>query len=268
MITICSYTPEKFNDCIERIWIVENDKEETNIVIPPSQFVDLHFPLCDKGFFHNGNYLVNPRLEGIMLKPVYLRCPAHSKLMGIRFYGSGLYPFAAINGKEILNKNIPFLTEQYQEFIPRKFEAKEDKTLLKMAYRLLNQMYDAKRDEETKLLKEYYFHLRENQDVMNIETFCQQAGTNYTSLNRTFSKILGLSTKKFERLIKFRKALGKLLNNPEKLSQIAIASGYFDQSHFIKEFKYFMDMSPSEYLDLLEQNNEYHIIRTINFEVV
>ena len=267
MITIRPYNPEHFNNCIERIWIAENDKEETNIVIPPSQFVDLLFPLTENGFFHNSNHFTDPRLEGIMFKPVYLRCPAHSKMMGVRLYGGGLYPFASINGKEILNKNVPFLLEKYQELITEIFEAEDDKTILKTIYRLLNQMYDAKRDEETKLLKEFYFSMRSNPDSGNIETFCRQTGTNYTSLNRIFTKILGISTKKFERLIKFRKALDRVINAPETLSNVGVGSGYFDQPHFIKEFKYFMDMSPSEYLSLMQQNEEHRIIKTIDFAV-
>ena len=70
---------------------------------------------------------------------------------------------------------------------------------------------------------------------------------------------------KFERLIKFRKALDQVINAPETLSSVGVGSGYFDQPHFIKEFKYFMDMSPSEYLGLLKQNNEHRILRTIDF---
>ena len=268
MITIHSYNPEKFTDCIERIWIAENDDEETNIVIPPSQFVDFLIPLSEKGFIHNGNHMTNTRLEGIMLKPVYLKLPVHSKMMGIRLYGGGFYPFSPVKGKDILNKNVPFSSEKHQKLLDRISESRDDKSILQTTYSLLSQKYDPKRDEETKLLKEFYFNLRKNQDFMNIETFCRQTGTNYTSLNRIYNKILGISTKKFERLIKFRKALERLLNNPEKLSRIGVNSGYFDQSHFIKEFKYFMDMSPSEYLGLLKQNKEYHIIKTIDFAVI
>lgn len=129
-------------------------------------------------------------------------------------------------------------------------------------------MYDQKRDEETRVLKEFYLNMKSGIDFKNIETFCRQTGTNYTSLNRAFGKILGISTKKFERLIKFRKTLDYLVNNPVKLSTVGIDSGYFDQSHFINEFKHYMNMSPSKYLSLLNKIEEHNIIRKIEFTLI
>lgn len=268
MLIVRSYNPEHFNDCIERAWIAENGEEETNIVIPPSQFVDLLFPLTENGFFHNGNHLITSCLEGIMLKPVYLRIPPFSRMMGIRFYGAGFYPFFPTLGKDILNKNIPFPVQKYEKLIHQIFLAKNDSTFLEATNQLLNQMYEPTRDKETQLLKEFYFNLRSNQPYQNIEDFCRETGTNYTSLNRTFSKILGITPKKFDRLIKFRKALDKLVRTPDKLSSIGVDSGYFDQPHFIKEFKFFMDMSPSEYLNLINRKMEHNILKSIDFAFI
>ncbi len=269
MMALRTYAPEQFQDCIERIWIAENGNQEVNIVIPPDQFVNLLFPIGKGGFFHNGNYYKTARLEGIMLNPVYLKIPPNAKLMGIRMYGCGYYPFGQTDGREILNKNIPFIVKnKYRHLIEQIYQSNNDKTAINAIYRLLQGMYDHKRYLKTTLLKDFYLDMGSNQASQNIEMFCQQAGTNYTTLSRACSKIAGITTKKFERLIRFRMALGQLLNTPEKLSSIGVGSGYFDQSHFIKEFKAYMGVPPSEYLNLLKVEDKYRMIASINFSVI
>ncbi len=59
------------------------------------------------------------------------------------------------------------------------------------------------------------------------------------ALERQFSKILGITPKHFIRLVRFQKAVERLkkISKIENLADIAHDSGYFDQSHFIKDFK-------------------------------
>lgn len=64
---------------------------------------------------------------------------------------------------------------------------------------------------------------------------------------RTFKSYFNLSPKAYLRIIKFRKALRQIHFAPfKKLTQVAYESGYYDQSHFIKEFQFFTEKSPSQ----------------------
>ncbi len=263
-----NYKPEQFSNCIESFWFVETFAKEVNIVIPPNQFIDWIFLLNDKGYFHNGNFITESRLEGIMLKPVYLRLPPGIKALGVRLYGNGLYPFVPLKGKDLINKNIAYKNPAHEHLIHAIKTASDDEATIKAAYQLLNHTYCAKREKETKLVAKFYSFLKENEDLSDIQTFCNLTKTNYTTLNRSFNKLLGITAKKFERLIKFRKAVNALINSPERLTDVVVDSGYFDQSHFIKEFKYYMGMSPSEYLNLLDIKNEHQIIKGIDLSVI
>lgn len=271
MLQIHSYFRDRYKDCIERIWIAENQEiREMSVVIPPSQFVDLLIPLGGNGFYHNAAHFSTPHLEGVNPKPVLFKILPSSKLMGVRFYGCGMYPFDNLQGKDILGKIIHYpLKEGYHEKIKEEYRSGGEGDKLDALYELFDAMYDANRYQEICVINKFYKQLTQKDTYPQlIKEFCHENKTNYTSLRRTFNKVIGLSTKKVERLIKFRKALEKLLSAPEKLSSVGIDSGYFDQSHFIKEFKYYMEMSPTEYLAFIQEKDRRKIIEFINFTFV
>lgn len=61
---------------------------------------------------------------------------------------------------------------------------------------------------------------------------------------RRFTQELGFSPKLFSRIVRFQSTL----QHPgKKLTDIAYESGYFDQSHFIREFREFAGFSPKDY---------------------
>lgn len=68
-------------------------------------------------------------------------------------------------------------------------------------------------------------------------------------LERLFKCTIGVSPKKFQRIIRFRKAL-QLLNHAKysQLTSVCYQLNYNDQSHFIKDFKAFSGMTPYEFV--------------------
>ena len=59
----------------------------------------------------------------------------------------------------------------------------------------------------------------------------------------------GFDAKYFERTARFQSTLRTQLNGTSNnYVDIALDNGYYDQPHFIKEFRYFTGMSPKKYL--------------------
>jgi AraC-like DNA-binding protein len=68
-------------------------------------------------------------------------------------------------------------------------------------------------------------------------------------IRRLLLKYLGLSPNLYSRIIRYQKSLHLLSSNPEEnLAEMAVSLGYFDQSHFIKEFKRFHGETPVEFI--------------------
>jgi len=67
-------------------------------------------------------------------------------------------------------------------------------------------------------------------------------------LERNFKKQIGISPKQLGKVLRLQTALKMLLNKDESLTNIAYESEYFDQAHFIKDFKEFIGTTPKEFL--------------------
>ena len=63
-------------------------------------------------------------------------------------------------------------------------------------------------------------------------------------------KQIGISPKQLGKVIRLQTALKMLLNHKtETLTQIAYENEYYDQAHFIKDFKEFTGTNPKEFLE-------------------
>jgi AraC-like DNA-binding protein len=84
--------------------------------------------------------------------------------------------------------------------------------------------------------------------MVSVAEICKQTGCSERQLERMFTKYIGLSPKLYSRIIRFAHifevAQGKKEMNG---SELGIASGYYDQSHFIRNFKAFAGEEPSGY---------------------
>ncbi len=71
------------------------------------------------------------------------------------------------------------------------------------------------------------------------------------TFQRWFYKNVGVSPNQFRRISQFNKAFQQLNKRQFKnLSDIAFTNGYADQSHYIKTFKEFTSITPTEYLHI------------------
>ncbi|MEQ9468476.1 MAG: helix-turn-helix domain-containing protein [Ekhidna sp.] len=84
----------------------------------------------------------------------------------------------------------------------------------------------------------------------------------YTALNiskskleQHFNKELGLTPKEFCKIEKLNFFINTYLNEEDKsLTELTYLSGYYDQSHLIKDFNYFLDASPKRFFNTIHQS--------------
>ncbi len=90
-------------------------------------------------------------------------------------------------------------------------------------------------------------------DSINYKSHLRDIPKNFAvserQLERKFKTSVGISPKKFQRIIRFEKSL-QLLQGADysELTAIAYQLQYTDQSHFIKDFKTFSGMTPYEFV--------------------
>lgn len=82
----------------------------------------------------------------------------------------------------------------------------------------------------------------------SINTILKDDLSKRRQLERNFKKQIGISPKQLGKVLRLQTALKMLLNDKESLTNIAYESEYFDQAHFIKDFKEFIGTTPKEFL--------------------
>jgi len=67
---------------------------------------------------------------------------------------------------------------------------------------------------------------------------------------RTFSKYVGINPKKFASIVRFQNVIQIESKNNKSMSQLAYNNGYYDQSHFIHDFKSLTGLTPKAFFDI------------------
>jgi AraC-like DNA-binding protein len=81
---------------------------------------------------------------------------------------------------------------------------------------------------------------------IRISELAKQLYTSKSPLEKRFRKIVGASPKKFASIVRFN-ALLKDYNLEKSLTELGYEAGYFDQAHFIHDFKVFTGETPEGY---------------------
>jgi AraC-like DNA-binding protein len=88
--------------------------------------------------------------------------------------------------------------------------------------------------------------LERSAETKRIDDLSRYIGLSQSALERRFRRTIGVSPKKFASLARLRRA-AQLQATGADLTTVAHVSGYFDQSHFIKEFRRATGRAPSAF---------------------
>ena len=105
-----------------------------------------------------------------------------------------------------------------------------------------------KKQLESFRLANIVMRMRSQSHISSISKICQEEGYSMSRLERHMRKIVGISPKQFQRIMRFNMVLQYLKQNKShgNWSEVAGRFGYYDQTHFIKEFKLFYGKTPAE----------------------
>jgi len=84
--------------------------------------------------------------------------------------------------------------------------------------------------------------------LLSVSQYAYKANMSIRNFERRFIDEVGISPKLYARITRFYNALeNKMLHPRKNWTDIVYENGYYDQSHFIKEFKAFTGTTPSGY---------------------
>ena len=95
-------------------------------------------------------------------------------------------------------------------------------------------------------------------NTTNIEMVAKKTGYSQKHLIRLFKQHIGLTPKSFLKVLRFQKAIQEIeIKKSIHWSDIAYDCGYYDQTHFIEDFKSFSGFTPTQYLQSKNENTNW-----------
>lgn len=255
-----TYKPHKDLESIVKFyWTLEVpfDPKNQKQKIVPDGCIEMTFNFGDKikRYTSENDFIFHPNamVMGQRTKSFDILPAGNVDTLAICFFPIGFVNFIKLPLEHLVDKETPISELFGQE------EAHE------LEQQMIQAMYTQERIHiiESFLLKK----LIENNTISNIvkstvnvllktngttpiKTLLKDDSSKRRQLERHFRKQIGISPKQLSKAIRLQATLSLLLNKKkETLTDIAYESEYFDQNHFIKDFKDLVGVTPKEYLN-------------------
>jgi AraC-like DNA-binding protein len=189
-------------------------------------------------------------LWGQILKPLAFRVVGESEVFGIRFYPStasfllhddvSMFNDHVLDLTDVAGNPINELNEKLQTAtsVSERIKSVETYLLARLSER-------PKISEKIELVRVVMDELTRKDFFDNIGNVANRYGISSRYLQKIFVLHTGLSPKLYSKINRFQNSLILMSKGDMSLTSVAYASGYFDQSHFIREFRSFTGFSPS-----------------------
>ena len=233
-----------------------NDIENTEDKVFASGVIEIMFNIGADGTqqIDNGNLTTKPDIQlwGQTIQPLTFKTFEKHAMLGIRFFthtaacffnepisqfNDRIIDFVDIGGAEAV-----LLYSQLRDvnLLTRRIELIEA-FLMQRLFRFNHKF------NKLKLVSEVMQDLRKDDFLENISSVASSYGISSRYLQKIFFDYSGLSPNLFTKIARFQKSMQLVADNYVSLTAIAYQCGYFDQSHFIKDFKFFSGSTPSAF---------------------
>lgn len=225
-------------------------------------FEDTVFPSgCTEIIFNLGDgqwqavsgqdYVTTPPIEfwGQIVKPLPIRSIGKNTMLGIRFFPhaaghfindkADLFNNQVVDYNHLANDNVNTLYDRL-----RSTSSWDHRLEMVQAYLLQQLSIAESRFHKMAIVTDVMREIGQQDFFDNIDNVASRYGITSRYLQKLFLQYTGLTPKLYSKINRFQNSL-KLVNTKEhSLTSIAYECGYFDQSHFIREFKSFTGVTP------------------------
>lgn len=252
--------PKELSDFVDSVFYLGDYTPEHKIErLIPDGMISLVIELDgnERYIYDNTNFEVIQRctnfwLSGMHNHYISISAIPYTELVGIRFKAGGLFPFINSDVYKLFN-SVSDASEYFQDSI-----TSLRKDLINLATPV----------DKLELISDWLKKQCRFTDSVNavIQNSCQQilAAPTISTLEEirndipysekqfihNFKTQIGITPKVFQRIIRFNQILPRLKEQETiEWAEISEECGYFDQPHFIRDFKQFSGFNPSEFLD-------------------
>lgn len=236
---------------IECYWVVESDQPPHTQKIIPDGFPEMIFHYGDPYEINLGGTWEQQGkalIAGQISQHFLLRNTGYSKMLGLKFRPAAIGQLFCIDMCLLLDKvlNLQTLLDGHFQFlIEAPWNAENPAGAIQQIERYLLGHAQNKPEPIASAAADA---IHQTGGTMSIATLCTQLEVSERTLERSFKKYIGMAPKYYARIIRFNRIFELLQNKNLNWADLVYESGYYDQSHFIRDFKKFSGEDPSRYV--------------------
>ena len=237
------YSPSpRLNPFVASYWSlqVSNIKEPENYRVLPDGCIDLLFDNISRP---------SGVIVGSMTKSVSVTLQPNARYFGVRFRPGGASSFLNISLKEIADTQLKLedvWRNAYSEFSDV-MDNKQVKRQIETVENLLEKQLSNKAIGNRKVQAAITL-LNAHDGNYSVNMLSKTLEISRQHLNRIFTEAVGLNLKMFSRIVRLQAALKCARRAPvNDWALFALENGYYDQAHFISDFKDLTGVTPTNF---------------------
>ena len=242
--------PKHLSNHVRYFWSCDVDDSQKTILFKnfADRFPRLVFQMDEKPLLMSLTNQQTPQayICGIDTHSSTAKIESNFSHFGVSFYPFALHQIFGLNSQEMVDIILDLKAIGYKHLIDRLNTAQNHEDRINVVGRFIENKLNSKTIVNTNIQD----IILNNKIAFNTDLFALQKRYHITerTLERLFKTSLGISPKKYQRMVRFEKSLALLTAAPSKLiTSVVYELQYADQSHFIKDFKRFTDTTPQHF---------------------
>ncbi|WP_284652265.1 helix-turn-helix transcriptional regulator [Flavobacterium terrisoli] len=232
----------------------ENKDQNKKDRVFPDGCVELLFHYGDffKKYEDNGTSEIQPKsfVYGQITKFIDLEPTGRIGIFSVRFQPNGLQNFIDVKVSDLTDRIISLKDlwgNEGKMLETQMLSAANNEERLTIIERFLESQQRPITEKDIQIEK-CVTAIMESNGIISIEKLIEEFQISKRHLERSFISNVGVSLKFFSRIIRFNYAL-QLINDKDfsSFTNVALDGGFYDQAHFIKDFKEITGLNPKQY---------------------
>jgi AraC-like DNA-binding protein len=216
-----------------------------------------HAPFCQTILAHPNVNLVFEknltRLYGVAHSTTNHHLEDKGWVIGVKFKPGGFYPFWQSPVSELTGRALR-LEEVFEldgDLLEQEVLSQPEPALaIAKVEALLTARLPAE-DPNVPLVSEIVRLIQEDRSILKVHEAARRAGMHIRTMQRLFDRYVGVSPKWILKRCRLHEAVESMEQGTvPDWTQLCLELGYYDQSHFIRDFKALVGRSPEEYTRL------------------
>ncbi len=252
------WTPHRdLSHCVKCVWILENDDAAKtpafDTVLPDA---------CAELIIHYGDAYRIKKKEGIVIQPkAFLFGPTtkhieigptgRTGLISVRFYPAGLASIVSIPVNRLTNNFFSLERLFGQAGVTLEAQVLKATTMLsrkRILEKFLRTRLDRRKNEDPILPFKLTDLIANSPEPISVDEFSKLLNVGRRHLERKFIAQVGMTPKMLIKIVRFQNVFRIVKQHTlTSLAELTQRAGYYDHSHFIRNFKEFAGVSPKEY---------------------